>query len=67
MTKRIAITTSDIAFITGKSLRHSRTLLRKIRITLNKSKEQIVTFKEFSLFIGVEEVELREAVFGKEC
>ena len=47
--------------ITGKSERYSRELLRNIKNQLNKEKHQIVTFAEFSSYMGfkIEELETK--------
>jgi hypothetical protein len=50
--KRIAIYPKDIMIITGKSERYSRELLKNIKNQLNKEKHQIVTFVEFSSYMG---------------
>ena len=59
--KRIAIYPKDIMIITGKSERYSRELLRNIKNQLNKEKHQIVTFAEFSSYMGfkIEELETK--------
>lgn len=59
--KRIAIYPKDIMIITGKSERYSRELLKNIKNQLNREKHQIVTFTEFSTYMGfkIEELETK--------
>ena len=63
MNTRIAIYTDDVAFVTGKSIRSYRSILRKIRIRLKKGHHQIVTFKEFADYTGVSEDDVRAVIF----
>lgn len=55
LTRRISIYPKDIQLITGKSERTSRSIFKKIRISLNKKKEQIVTVKELCEYLGISE------------
>jgi hypothetical protein len=41
--------------ITGKSERYSRQLFKKIKTHFGKEAHQVVTFKEFSEYTGIEE------------
>jgi hypothetical protein len=52
-TKRICIYPKDIMRITGKSERYSRTLLSKIKSSLDKSNEQLVSISEFCNYTGL--------------
>ena len=57
-TKRICIYPKDIMRITGKSERYSRTLLSKIRNSLKKSNEQLVSISEFCNYTGLKSDEV---------
>lgn len=50
----------DIMRITGKSERHSRDLLKKIKVHLGKEKHQYVSLQDFCKYMGlkIEEVSL---------
>ena len=52
-TKRICIYPKDIMRITGKSERYSRALLSKIKLSLDKSNDQLVSIKEFCNYTGL--------------
>ena len=52
-TKRICIYPKDIMRITGKSERYSRTLLSKIKSSLDTSNEQLVSISEFCNYTGL--------------
>jgi hypothetical protein len=52
-TKRICIYPKDIMRITGKSERYARTLLTKIKSSLEKSDEQLVSISEFCSYTGL--------------
>lgn len=60
--KRIVIYTKDIMIITGKSERYSRIILNKIRKQLNKKEHQLITFKEFSDYIGIPMTEIENTL-----
>ena len=51
--KRVCIYPKDIQRITGKSYRQSVRLFKQIRISLNKDKDQLVTFDEFCKHTGI--------------
>lgn len=53
--KRLCIYPKDIMCITGKSERYSRQLFKKIKTHFGKEAHQVVTFKEFSEYTGIEE------------
>jgi hypothetical protein len=57
-TKRCVIYAKDIQLITGRSIRYSHEVIRKIRHLTDKSKGQYVTLTEFSAFSGIPESEL---------
>lgn len=53
--KRICIYPKDVMQITGKSERQSRQIIANIKKKYNKEKHQIVTFREFYEFMGIDE------------
>ena len=55
LNRRISIYPKDIQLITGKSERTSRSIFKKIRISFNKKKGQIVTVKELCEYLGISE------------
>ena len=57
-TKRICIYPKDIMRITGKSEWYSRTLLSKIKNSLKKSNEQLVSISEFCNYTGLKSDEV---------
>ncbi|WP_339610582.1 hypothetical protein [uncultured Planktosalinus sp.] len=60
--KRICIYPKDIQRITGKSERHARNLLSKIREYLNKEPHQFVTTEEFASFTGIKKEVVEEFI-----
>lgn len=60
MPKRIVIYAKDVENITGRKTRASRKLLQRIREQNKKQKDAFVTVKEFCLFTGISEDEVRE-------
>jgi hypothetical protein len=50
---RICIYPKDIQFITGKSERYGRKLLKKVKDNFAKEAHQFVTIDEFCLFTGL--------------
>jgi hypothetical protein len=57
-TKRICIYPKDIMRVTGKSERYARTLLTKIKNSLEKSNEQLVSISEFCSYTGLKPAEV---------
>ncbi len=55
ITKRACIYPKDIQRITGRSERHCRKLLNRIKDYLDKEPHQFVTVKDFALYSGIEE------------
>ncbi len=51
--ERQCIYAKEVQFITGKSERHARNILNKIKKLLNKLPHQAVTIDEFSHYMGV--------------
>lgn len=60
--KRIIIYPKDIQRITGKSERHGRLMIQKIREHFNKEEHQLVTIKEFSQYAGIGEEEVKSFI-----
>lgn len=58
MKSRIVIYPKDIQQITGRSEWYGRRIIAKIKEQQGKEKEQLVTVKEFSEFIGILEEEV---------
>jgi hypothetical protein len=56
---RIAIYARDVQNITGKSLRSSQRLIRKIRLAFGETGQPFVTVKEFCKYCRMEEEEVR--------
>jgi len=52
--RRVVIYPKDIMIITGKSERYSRYLIQRIKKHLNKEGHQIVSIKEFCVYMGLE-------------
>ena len=57
--QRIVIYAKDVERITGKSERAAYALLKKIKARLGKSKEQVVTLHELSMYTGISEEEIK--------
>ncbi|RXJ49780.1 hypothetical protein [Gelidibacter gilvus] len=53
--RRICIYPKEIQRITGRSERHSRRLLKEIKVHLGKSSNQLVTTGEFAQYTGIDE------------
>jgi len=56
--KRCVIYAKDIQLITGRSVRYSHEVIRKIRRMTDKEKGQYITVSEFSEFSGIPKDEL---------
>jgi hypothetical protein len=52
--KRICIYPKDVQVVTGKSERYGRTIIKTIKVHLNKETHQLVTIDEFCDFMGLE-------------
>ncbi|MCB0447426.1 MAG: hypothetical protein KDD03_07935 [Gelidibacter sp.] len=52
--KRICIYPKDVQIITGKGERYSRMIIQKIKKAHQKEAHQLVTIKEFCLFLGLD-------------
>ncbi|RYH72775.1 hypothetical protein EVU94_11210 [Flavobacteriaceae bacterium 144Ye] len=51
--QRICIYTTDVIFITGRSERYARDILKDIRLLHQKSKHQLITISEFCEYMGL--------------
>jgi len=60
MPKRIVIYAKDVENITGRKTRAARKLLHRIREQNKKQKDAFVTVKEFCIYTGIPEDEVRE-------
>lgn len=61
-TKRLCIYPKDIKRITGKSERHARILLSKIREYLNKEPHQFITTHEFAEYYGIDQEKVEDFI-----
>ncbi len=61
--KRMIIYPKDIQLINGKTDRHARGILVRIRHHLGKEKFQPVTVKEFCEYMKLNEEEVRKYIF----
>ena len=59
---RVCIYPKDIQRITGKSERHSRGLIHKIKASLNKPGHQILTVREFCTYMGIPYESVQEII-----
>mgnify|MGYP001798540458 CR=1 FL=1 len=53
MMQRICIYSKDICWITGKSERYAREILRDIRLLHKKKKHQLITISEACDYLGL--------------
>ena len=52
--KRVCIYPKDVMLLTGKTERHGRMLLDKIKASLQKENHQDITVKEFCTYTGID-------------
>jgi len=62
MKKRICIYPKDIAIITGKTERHGRSLLNRIRKHFDKQQHQVISVSEFCDYMGLKEDEVFRSI-----
>ena len=55
---RIVIYPQDVAIITGRSDRYGRMIIKRIKKQLGKEQHQLVTIKEFAVYIDVDLLEI---------
>jgi hypothetical protein len=61
--KRICITTKDIMNIKGCSSRNAREIISDVKAHFKKEdKKKLVTFKEFSIYSGIEMEEIERFI-----
>jgi hypothetical protein len=60
--KRICIYAKDIQMLTGKSERYARKVIAQARHHYAKTKQQLLTIKEFCDYMGLEEEEVKRAI-----
>ena len=59
---RLCIYPKDVMKITGKSETYSRTLLAKIKASLNRPPHQFITIEEFCQYTGLETEKVLELI-----
>ena len=52
--ERVCVYTQDVVLVTGRSERYAQRLLKEIRMSLNKEKDQFITKKEFCDYTGID-------------
>lgn len=63
--KRICIYSKDICWITGRSERYAREVMRDIRLLLQKEKHQLITIAEACDYLGLPFQEVYDLLNGK--
>ena len=51
--KRVVVTAKDIALLTGRTERSGRMVMQKIRKHFGKTKGQLVSVSELSIYLGM--------------
>lgn len=64
--QRICIYSKDICWITGKSERYARDVLRDIRLLRKKKKHQLITIAEACDYLGLPYEEVSGMLNGKQ-
>ena len=64
MKRKLFLDAYDVEKITHFSLGYCRYLLRRTRSHYGKESYQKVTLKEFTAFMGLDEAEVREVLYG---
>jgi hypothetical protein len=59
---KVVIYPKDIMQITGKSERHCRDLLKKIKVHLKKEEHQCVSVQEFCAYMGLKIEEVSQVI-----
>jgi ribosomal silencing factor RsfS len=59
---RVCIYTKDIQIITGKSDKHCRAIITKIKKLHNKEKHQSISIEEFCNYQGLNADEVRKTI-----
>ncbi len=60
--KRLCIYSQDVQIITGKSARQSRTMIKDVKLELNKTKKHLLTIKEFCTCTGLPQKDVEIAL-----
>ena len=60
--KRVVVYPKDIMVVTGKSERHSRTLLKRMKKHFKKEEYQCITITEFCQYMGLDEVVISDMI-----
>ena len=60
--KRICIYAKDIQVLTGKSERYARKVVAQVRLHYSKSKDQLLTIKEFCEYMHLDEQDVKKAL-----
>jgi hypothetical protein len=60
--KRICIYAKDIQVLTGKSERYARKVVAQVRQHYSKSKDQLLTIKEFCEYMHLDEQDVKKAL-----
>ena len=64
--KRIKITSKEVAFLTGSTERKARYTINKIKMSLEKNKDQFITRWEFASFMNISREEIDYGLSLKE-
>ncbi len=56
--KRIKITSKEVAFLTGSGVRNGCKIINKIKMRLNKNKDQFLTRWEFADYMSISKEEI---------
>lgn len=59
---KLFITTKDVSRLTGFSIRKAQLILLTLRDSLKKAKHQLVTVKEFAIYMGLDVNDVLEAL-----
>jgi len=66
MSNRICIYPKDVQAIMGSSYSYASKIIRSIKKRLNKTKDQVVTIREFANYMGLEFEEVYAEITGTE-
>ena len=58
--ERVCIYPKDIQFLTGRSERWGRNIIRKIKQEFNKQNHQLVTIDEFCIYMGLDAASIKQ-------
>jgi hypothetical protein len=60
--KRVCIYAKDIQNVTGRSERYAYQVIAEIRRIKNKDKNHLVTVREFSEFVGIDQEDIYKLI-----